>query len=504
MTMMLMAMGATESGLDAQVLQTGVVKEYRGADEKVPLAGVEISVQSAPRTLSAQDGTFKLQFRSLHAGDLVTVRCIRKEGYEIFNKEALEQWIISGRENVPFTIVMCPIAQFKRMRDNYERVSSANYEAQYKKEKAALAQKRDEGKLSQRQYESAVQKANANYEQRRSQITLVAEKFTRIDLSELSTSEREVIHLVQRGELDRAIVTAEERGNMLHLADLYQLAGGVENMEKADSLLRRAAWSDTTQLAPMLQFAEFAYRQADWLSACRAYELCLRHAGNQPVSRGSIAHNLGLLYLRLNNPQRAHDLLAEASKTMLSARLALGALALSRQSYEEALSSFQTVADSCRSAWEQDTAQQSMLNLLVKAENNIGIVYMQQKEYSQAQKILQSALIHAQRMTDKEIACAGICNSLGNLYLVTGHLPEAEKRYKMSERLLLPQMARNPQGAMPDLARCYYNLYRICIGQEGRSAEARRYLDTAIRQYEILSTNQPQTYRKTLDALKKL
>lgn len=491
-----------ESGLMSQVLQTGIVKEYRGADEKVPLADVEISVQNAPRTLSASDGKFSLQFRSLHAGDLVSVRSIQKQGYEIFNKEALEQWIISGRADIPFTIVMCPVAQFKRMRDNYERVSSANYEAQYKKEKAKLAQKRDEGKISQIQYESAVQKANANYEQRRSQITLVAEKFSRIDLSELSQSEREVIHLVQRGELDRAIVTAEERGNMLHMADLYQLAGGAENMEKADSLLRRLAWSDTTQLAPMLQFADFAYRQSDWISACKAYELCLRHAGNDPVVRAPIAHNLGLLYLRLNNQQRAAALLKEASASRLSAHLALGVLSMQQHQWNEALHSLQFVADSCRLGWEQDTTQQQMLGMLVKAENNMGVVYMQQKEYSKAQKLLGAALMHAQRLTEREIPSAGICNSLGNLFLATGHLPEAEKRYRQSERLLLPQMARNPQGAMPDLARCYYNLYRICIGQAGREAEARRYLDTAIRQYEILATNQPQTYRKTLTCLK--
>lgn len=503
---MLLSLGTVFPGSEllAQVQQKGIVKEYRGADEKVPLAGVEISVNNAPRTMSAQDGTFNLQFRSLHAGDLVSVRSIQKAGYEIFNKEALEQWIISGRAEIPFTIVMCPVAQFKRMRDNYERVSSANYEAQFKKEKAQLAQKRDAGKMSQSQYETAVQKANANYEQRRSQITLVAEKFSRIDLSELSTSEREVIKLVQRGELDRAIMTAEERGNMQHMADLYQLAGGVENMEKADSLLRRLAWSDTTQLAPMVQFAEFAYRQADWVSACKAYELCLRHSGNDPISRAPIAHNLGLLYLRLNNQQRAKELLEEASSSRLSAQLALGALSINEHRWDDALQYLQLVADSCRFGWEQDTTQQQLLNMLVKAENNIGVVYMQQKNYSQAQKVLGSALMHAQRMNEREIPCAGICNSLGNLFLATDHLPEAEKRYKMTERLLLPLMARNPQGAMPDLARCYYNLYRICQGQAGREAEAKRYLDTAIRQYEILATNQPQTYRKTLTSLKSL
>ena len=508
-----------DSNLVAQVQQYGVVKEYHGAEEKTPLKGVEINVMNAASTVSGEDGQFTLRFTTLHAGDLVKVRRIQKPGYEIFNKEALEQWIISGRKDIPFTIVMCQVAQFKQMRDNYERVSSANYEAQYQKEKASLAKKRAEGKISQPQYEKAVQKATATMQQSKAKVAIVAEKFSRIDLSEVSKNEREVISLVQQGKIEQAIITAEERGNMLHMADLYQLAGGVENMEKADSLLRRAAWSDTTQLKPMEQFAEFAYSQGDWTSACQAYELCLRHVGDSPVRRPLLAHNLGLLYMRLNDHQRAQSLLnmaatdiqalcqrdSEGWRPMLaSVQLSLATLELRNARLDEALASYQQVCQTCEAVLAQDSTHQEVLKHWVKAENNMAIVYMQKQDNSAAQQCLKSALLHAQRIEHGELECAGICNSLGNLYLATGHLPEAETRLKQCERLLLPLMARNPQGVMPDLARCYYNLYRLCNAQPDRQQEAQRYLDTAITQYTILAERQPQTYQSMLKVLQQL
>lgn len=503
--------------LVAQVEQYGIVKEYRGAEEKVPLSGVEVNVMNAASTASGPDGQFVLQFRTLHPGDLVKVRRIEKAGYEIFNKEALEQWIISGRKDIPFTIVMCRVAQFKQMRDNYERVSSANYEAQYKKEQSRLAQKRDQGQISQAQYETAERKAKATLEKSKAQVSVVAEKFSRIDLSEVSKSEREVITMVQQGKIEEAIITAEERGNMIHLADLYQLAGGVENMEKADSLLRRAALSDTTQLEPMEKFARFAYSQSDWSSARRAYEVCLRHTPQEPVYRAPLAHNLGLLYLRLKEPGRARRMLEVAKSDFLtlaerdpegwqsslaSVRLSIAAIQMTNDSLQVALESLREVIASCQAVLEQDTANQTVLRHLVHAENNVSIICLRQQNYSEAQKMLHSALLHVQLITGAEIETAAILNSIGNLYLETGHLPEAETRLKQSERMLLPQMVKNPQGVMPDLARCYYNLYRLCRMQN-RQKEAASYRETAITQYRILAERQPEAFGRILRQLEK-
>ena len=89
----------------AQVVQKGVVVEYNEKAAKTALAGVEVRAQRAQSTVSDKKGSFVLDFPTLKAGDRVAVRRIEKPGYEIFNKEAVEQWNINPSQ--PFTVEMC-------------------------------------------------------------------------------------------------------------------------------------------------------------------------------------------------------------------------------------------------------------------------------------------------------------------------------------------------------------------------------------------------------------
>lgn len=115
----------------AQTQQNGIIQEYNESAKKTALPGVEINVRSANSTVSDKDGNFALQFLTLSPGEKVNVRRIEKLGYEVFNKEAVEQWNINPQ--TPFVIIMCRSDRFKKIRDNYERVSSESYARQLKK-----------------------------------------------------------------------------------------------------------------------------------------------------------------------------------------------------------------------------------------------------------------------------------------------------------------------------------------------------------------------------------
>lgn len=116
-------------GMHAQVVQTGRVLEYNEDGSKTPLSGVEISVRSASTAVSDSDGNFSITFLpTMYAGDRITVRHINKAGYEVFNKDALEQWNLNPK--TPFVIVMCESDKFKKIRDKY----SANYKKQLDRE----------------------------------------------------------------------------------------------------------------------------------------------------------------------------------------------------------------------------------------------------------------------------------------------------------------------------------------------------------------------------------
>ena len=148
-------------GLSAQAVQDGIIKEYNEKNAKTPLSGVELNVRSAGSTVSDTDGEFSLRFLTLKPGEKVNVRRIEKLGYELFNKEAIEQWNINP--TTPFVIVMCRADRFKKIRDNYERVSSESYERQLKKEQAQLARLKEEGRLKEEEYNRQLAELNENY-----------------------------------------------------------------------------------------------------------------------------------------------------------------------------------------------------------------------------------------------------------------------------------------------------------------------------------------------------
>ncbi len=192
----------------AQCLQECVVLEYNETEKKSPLGGVEVLVINAGSTVSDANGKVTLRFRTHKPGDRVTVRRIEKNGYEIFNKEALTQWNIM-RDGV-FKIVMCRSDKFKRIRDNYLTISSASYAKQRKAEEAKIQILKKEGKMVQAEYEKEMARIEEEYEQRLMNIDAYIDRFARIDLSDLSDEESKAIRLFQEGDIDGAIKVYED------------------------------------------------------------------------------------------------------------------------------------------------------------------------------------------------------------------------------------------------------------------------------------------------------
>ena len=281
----------------AQTIQNGVIQEYNERAKKTPLGGVELNVRSAGSTVSDGNGNFKLQFLTLKPGEKVNVRRVEKLGYEIFNKEAVEQWNINPKE--PFVIIMCSSERFKKIRDNYERVSSESYARQLKKEEAALAKLKADGKLQEVEYKKQLYELRENYEKQLDNLDNYVDRFSRIDLSELSIVEQKIIELVQQGKIDEAIAKYEEqnyvdkytkevaqikevssaidklsdikvskeqsRDTLLaainRQVETLKLAGGKENYERIHVILRDVAFSDTTNAECMIKYGIFLAEQ---------------------------------------------------------------------------------------------------------------------------------------------------------------------------------------------------------------------------------------------------
>lgn len=200
----------------AQSAQQVKVLEYNGKEQKTPLQGVSLSVQNAASAMSDAQGELTLQFRSLKAGDAVQLRRIDLAGYEVFNQEAVDAWTISNQRT--FTLVLCKSERFKALCEQYNSAASASYERQLKKDKAALEKLRKEGKLQQQEYEQQLEALDKQYNEQLDNLENYVERFARIDLSEISEEEQQIIELVQQGEIDEAI----RRYEALDLLTKYQ------------------------------------------------------------------------------------------------------------------------------------------------------------------------------------------------------------------------------------------------------------------------------------------
>lgn len=200
----------------AQTTQQVQIVEYNGKESKTPVQGVGLTVQNAAAAISDAQGMLTLQFRTLHQGDVVTLRRIDKAGYEVFNSEAVEQWVISPSNT--FQLVICRSDRFRQLCDQYNKVASESYARQLQADKAKLEAERKAGKLKEAEYEAQMQDLINQYEEQLENLDLYVEKFARFDLSELSDEEQQIIELVQQGQIDEAIARYEQ----LDLLSKYQ------------------------------------------------------------------------------------------------------------------------------------------------------------------------------------------------------------------------------------------------------------------------------------------
>ncbi len=188
-----------------QSVEHGVVKEYRGERAKQPLPGVEVMVKGAPSSISDQSGSFALRFATLGPGDKVDYSEIYKEGYVIFNKDALDAWRISNNEK-PFTIVMCKESDFRVLKKKFYGIIERSYRAEFEKQRVLAEQ----SAANELELNNKLKQLEKEYNEKLGNINTYVELFSRIDRSEMDSIESKSLRLIELGEIDKAISVYEE------------------------------------------------------------------------------------------------------------------------------------------------------------------------------------------------------------------------------------------------------------------------------------------------------
>lgn len=333
----------------AQSNQVVKVVEYQGDGDKTPLPGVVLSVHNAPIVTSDAMGETQLSFRTLHPGDKVNFRRAEKDGYEVFNQDALDQWVVSNNE--PFRIVMCRSDRFRQLREQYMQKASANYMLQYQRDQDQLLAQRRDSKIMEEEYQKQLAELHTQYNKQLDNLENYVDRFARIDLESLSAEQRNIVQLVQEGRFDEAIA-AYEAGNFLaryqqesqdiarvdaaqaqlqNILDeklaarqkvlaaidrqvtVYALAGGQENHQKIHALLKGTVDADTTNIRMLREYLLYAYRQLHHKEANDYAQIMLRQTKDHPDLQIWCYSVMGVAYQMIGDIEQASDNFAKGN-----------------------------------------------------------------------------------------------------------------------------------------------------------------------------------------------
>lgn len=229
-------------------VEHGSVKEYRGSDTKTPLPGVELNVKGAQSTVSDRNGNFALRFAILDPGQKVDYTDIYKEGYVIFNKDAIEAWRISN-DGTPFLIIMCKESDFRALKKKFYGIIERSYLADYQRQKE-IAERTIEDK---NKLETQLKHLKEEYEAKMGNINTYVELFSRIDRSEMDSIEARALEHVENGKIDEAIRLYEALRLDRQIDSQMSKWDSGEDMRAAADKMIGQAQSDLVILADKMQ-----------------------------------------------------------------------------------------------------------------------------------------------------------------------------------------------------------------------------------------------------------
>lgn len=505
----------------AKTVQTGVVREYKGKAKKTALAGVELQVYPAQSTASDRNGNFRLEFLTLKPGERINVRRIEKEGYEIFNKDALEQWNLNP--TAPFMIVMCRSNMFKQLKDTYYKNSGERYARQYRKAQDELKRLKDQNKIQQKEYIERLEQLEQEYGRQLENLDNYVDRFARIDLSEISPVEQEIIELVQAGKIDEAIAKYEELNAKEKLLDgiskrkevgeaistltevdrnlaadndtLYAVVerqiqtlqlGGAENNGKIRRLYCDIADADTTNIGWLIDTGNFLYEYAaDHQAALGYFHKALASAeaqhGPQSEEVAKVLNNLGVVCNELGEfsnalgyLQRALDIrlavLGEENNQTATTYQNLGNAYLGAGDTAKAMEYFRKALDINLKVLDHDAPE------IAISYNDIGNAWCGLGDYAKGLEYFEKALeIQKKNYGDGHLHVAATVNNIGYLQTILGNYQEAledyQKALSIQEKIVGPD---HPDTAISNnnIGSTYYHI--------GDLAKARDYFSKAL------------------------
>lgn len=299
-----------------QIIQKGQILEYNGRESKTKItAPIAITVVGAPSTVSSSEtGGFSLNFANNKMGDrlsFVNGQLPKYIGYELFNTETLNNWNLSASQTL--NVVFCKKSKFREYVDNYYSKGNESYELQLNTEKQKLDAALKKNEMLRKEYDKKINELEEFYDEQLKNLRNYAERFARIDLSELSVPESQAIDLFSKGDIQGAIKIYED----LHLNDkLDVVLNNIKERNEAIQLLKEENskdYSSKIQIVTSIINQTKAYYMAGGRSNLEKVCNLLTDVYKKDTLNIDICYELGNYYKNTGNLQLAECYLKKAA-----------------------------------------------------------------------------------------------------------------------------------------------------------------------------------------------
>ena len=508
----------------AQTTLNGVTEEYNGRAKHTPLGMVELRVRDASSAVSNEKGHFTLTFNTSKPGDKVVVRNIDRDifkaGYEVFNKDALEQWYLSNSKDV-FTIVLCKSSVFRELKDKWNKVSSESYARQYSKDQLEYKRQLDEGKMQIEEYQRKMLELEDKYYEQLGNLDNYIDRFARIDLSILSEKDSLLVAMLEQGKIDEVIKIYEEQKNvekylnaksenheleeankkiekrmeenrkLMAMAkekikqqvQAYYMVGGSESIMKIDSIYRELATRDSLDFDAAYAYAVFLNDQKRNSQAIAWGKRALTYPALTKIDRIKLYDLLSMANIHGDSPQEG---LRYAQMTIDSLSRYIGTDSL--MYVEWCLSAMQHAATALNMTGQNDKAEamyeriislcekiiqksgeyngyNAIMDLNIKTKMNfISFLAYYNSKYEKALSLTDNFLQDAERyskMYDVEILQLNFATAqrtVGDLYARLGMLEKSDSILKLSVANFRKLYDKNKEKYASDLSGGMLNL----------------------------------------------
>ncbi len=259
----------------SQVTVKGLVTEQNSGNK--PLAGVQIKVLGTTPEVTGNDGLFQLAFTGKKPGDRIIVSEIARKGYEIVNKDVVNNWVITNNPNQRTKIVMCPEGMIAQNTLKYYNISFDGLARGYNEQIRKYQEERDKALMDAQTYGEKMKLLAEQFENQQKYLEELAERFARENFDDCSEVHKQAFDAYQKGHIDEAIRILETVNSVAEIerakkqyADAEKRIAELEKVQAmSDSIIRQNIRKLIFQAD--LYISEFRFEEAE-----KAYEAAVR------------------------------------------------------------------------------------------------------------------------------------------------------------------------------------------------------------------------------------